>query len=751
MSTPPHPHSPVAPQAYCSAYNGGKVLDEKGMFHHFVRQPGPNHELNGYWKFSNYKDDQGAYARGFATPEEILLAQDSGEESFDKITLTWLPGTSDPTNGKAITGTPAAHLETIYSERRVLGKSMSLRGCIPFYPLANDRNLRAYRAQRYFGQSGMQHRLPALPQAAQPSSPFDTTHLSSQSFANDSEVQLERAASPVQQLHPSTQTARENQLEPRVSGLTNEAPQSYPVVLTHVPENTRKSAKSTPYTRVPPLSTQQSNTIPTTAKLQKSAELPPIQTQKSVDKLSRQRSSKHPATLPIPGSGSFDPNAQSLAPLPLASRHISQYGNPFDQSQYQQRPHPPCVVSTSDSACSSPFHTASSSYTTSPRTSVSSMPDSLRVAYELSRTPRASLPTRVPLPQPPVDPALLATLFERPTFPLETQLHGHNHNAEANLPSSCPDVATEELHCTTDATGRSLASSVQNLEQSSTLNNPDRNVPVLKRTTASDLLQVEINRHIGRSRQVIVPIERIQSDSCTSRKVTNAAHKHDRSSGRITPLQEPPMGPYGNPYRRDLGKETTLPGALGDSNKAVLSKIDLNAEVLQPVDEAHLICTPPLTPNSSLTQSKNDYDLNDNDLPPKHYVEDLDPLETFLDPSDPFTTQPCMDCEQAGEHKWDCHIGLVKSTETLTILDYRDLTEATKRFDPGPFIGENWHVGPPKPPEPEDRAAQIMGMADVIRNEITFKDDPELHALPDELMILLWAMKTSTNVEVVQE
>jgi hypothetical protein len=82
-----------------------------------------------------------------------------------------------------------------------------------------------------------------------------------------------------------------------------------------------------------------------------------------------------------------------------------------------------------------------------------------------------------------------------------------------------------------------------------------------------------------------------------------------------------------------------------------------------------------------------------------------------------------------------------------TVLDYRTLADAVERFDPGPWTT---HFVPPDP-EPEDAATQIRGMAEVIRNEDSYRDDPELHSLPDELMMILWAFKTSDNVQVIDE
>jgi hypothetical protein len=86
-------------------------------------------------------------------------------------------------------------------------------------------------------------------------------------------------------------------------------------------------------------------------------------------------------------------------------------------------------------------------------------------------------------------------------------------------------------------------------------------------------------------------------------------------------------------------------------------------------------------------------------------------------------------------------------TQSPTTLEYRSLADAVELFDPGPWTT---HFNPIEP-EPEDADTQIRGMAKVIRNEDSYKDDGELHRLPDELMILLWAFKTSKGVQVINE
>lgn len=86
--------------------------------------------------------------------------------------------------------------------------------------------------------------------------------------------------------------------------------------------------------------------------------------------------------------------------------------------------------------------------------------------------------------------------------------------------------------------------------------------------------------------------------------------------------------------------------------------------------------------------------------------------------------------------------------KNLTMLDYRVLADCVKRFDPGPWTT---HQGPPPEPEREHPEDEIRGMADIIRNEDTYKNDADLCLLPDNLMILVWAIKTAPNIEVIDE
>ncbi|KAI4653134.1 uncharacterized protein J4E79_008647 [Alternaria viburni] len=127
------------------------------------------------------------------------------------------------------------------------------------------------------------------------------------------------------------------------------------------------------------------------------------------------------------------------------------------------------------------------------------------------------------------------------------------------------------------------------------------------------------------------------------------------------------------------------------------------------------------------------------------------PVETISEPWGSYMKGleqlPCVDCGEDEGHQLDCNLGSITPMQNLTVLDYRTLADAVEQFDPGPWTT---HFVPPEP-EPEDAATQMRGMAAVIRNEDSYKQDAELHGLPDDLMMMLWAFKTSDNVQVINE
>lgn len=135
------------------------------------------HIRNGYWRFCTYDDDRRAYNRGLASPEAVLIAQDVGDGVYDDIMLRWVPGELDSGN-KPTVGTAAAHLETIYNERRIVGKPLSFRGSVPLYPISTDKELLNYRLMRYGTQRGVRINTAVASPAQQASSSNTTLPLS---------------------------------------------------------------------------------------------------------------------------------------------------------------------------------------------------------------------------------------------------------------------------------------------------------------------------------------------------------------------------------------------------------------------------------------------------------------------------------------------------------------------------------------------------------------------------------------------
>lgn len=139
---------------YHSAYRG-PIFSPDGTFDHFARRCDEAHLQNGYWKFAAIDDDRRAYERGMDKPEDVLRAQDVRDGAHDDIMLRWVPGKLDETNSKPLVGTAAAHLETIYNERKLLGMSLSFQGRVPIYPISKDTKLTNYRLTRYGIQKGI--------------------------------------------------------------------------------------------------------------------------------------------------------------------------------------------------------------------------------------------------------------------------------------------------------------------------------------------------------------------------------------------------------------------------------------------------------------------------------------------------------------------------------------------------------------------------------------------------------------------
>ncbi|KAF1361969.1 hypothetical protein EJ07DRAFT_153549 [Lizonia empirigonia] len=209
---------------YYSAH-GEPVWDSNGRFKHFARQCDPVHSTNGYWRFCTHDDDRRTYERGLNTPEAVLIAQDAGDGVYDDIMLRWVPGELDPGN-KSIVGTAAAHLETIYNERKLLGKPLSFRGRVPVYPISTDQRLVNYRLTRCGVQQGvLLETTLASPTLRRPEPEIDRLSNDDEQMSPHTTESLPRSASPAVASSLAVATAiNTNQLIKRLMASTS--PQS---------------------------------------------------------------------------------------------------------------------------------------------------------------------------------------------------------------------------------------------------------------------------------------------------------------------------------------------------------------------------------------------------------------------------------------------------------------------------------------------------------------------------------------------
>ncbi|RMZ69723.1 carbohydrate esterase family 1 [Pyrenophora seminiperda CCB06] len=99
---------------------------------------------------------------------------------------------------------------------------------------------------------------------------------------------------------------------------------------------------------------------------------------------------------------------------------------------------------------------------------------------------------------------------------------------------------------------------------------------------------------------------------------------------------------------------------------------------------------------------------------------------------------PCMACDQLTHHTPACPHANLAPKPRLTTSDLAFLAAAVQHFDPGPW---KEHFDQFPTPEPEDVETQLRGMAAVVRNEESYREDARLHGLPDRLMVLMWVFK----------
>jgi hypothetical protein len=144
--------STPSPNQYYSAYSGCAVY--RGQFTHFIRKPDQSHLDYGFWCFATSQDEFRAFGLGYHTPEDILIAVDSGErDNFTDISLLWVPGRVDPALRSQISGNAVQHIRVIYNMRLFLRKALSFQGRAPTYPM--NPKLKDYWSSRCIPASSL--------------------------------------------------------------------------------------------------------------------------------------------------------------------------------------------------------------------------------------------------------------------------------------------------------------------------------------------------------------------------------------------------------------------------------------------------------------------------------------------------------------------------------------------------------------------------------------------------------------------
>jgi len=145
----------------------------------------------------------------------------------------------------------------------------------------------------------------------------------------------------------------------------------------------------------------------------------------------------------------------------------------------------------------------------------------------------------------------------------------------------------------------------------------------------------------------------------------------------------------------------------------------------------------------------------------EHYAPNLDDIVAQTLPLS--ETWPCFFCGGTKNHNYDCYLEskflftpatcqcFTKCDDTdlppmkpLNKLQLEALAKEIKEADP-----ERWrlHRDPPSTEPTETAEEKIAGMAELIRSWDIYRDDPSLHCLPDSTLCMMWAMKTSPNIQ----
>ncbi|CAO2649645.1 Nn.00g070300.m01.CDS01 [Neocucurbitaria sp. VM-36] len=627
-SPPPRSQTTAAVSpAYHTAYSRGFVPGPDGQFDHFVRTVDEDHMQRGYWRFSTYEDDRMAYALGFWTPEDVLVAQDRTEESYNGISLRWVRGMNETNMKPPLVGSPAQHLQTLYEVRQVLGMPMSLRGQIPVYPISQDARLQQYWERKVHQQSLTLDPTPAL-------SPITRT------WKSNTESSLSQSQQPdLGPQHTNGSFYHDNSLADNSrhsKGFTGASGNS------GRPNTPRRPTVS-------PITPKRVLT-PVTGPIDTGHESLPTRQSPSGGRSNRPRSRQGQTPQLENPIGSSVVQQQVNAPAAIqfqssisaqSSRQALGSTYPADASGYQH-PSSYCV----SSVLSRPLSRDSTSAKRPPYVSHTDLESTLQLPSPYATSGFSNLPgnadqrtTHKPHLHAPIDPSQLRQQLECTASSDESQFNPSEEDTSSTLYPSVGSIGSANTQDNVQTTDRA-----------------------------------------------------------------SIAEAGSKSQEKLTPFSDE---------------------LVHDSKQKDIASAQASPETFEEFE------------GTSLHHQQ--YEKDDE-------IENL-PSNENQQASDIYSMLPCMDCGEDDGHKWDCHIGNIKPMDRLTALDYRNLAEAVERFDPGPWTT---HFNQFREAAPEDPEEQIRGMAEVIRNEDSYKNDTQLHGLSDDTMIMLWALKTSAGAEVIE-
>jgi hypothetical protein len=694
---------------YTSAYTD-IVYDKNGAFWHFSCTPNDMHREEGYWKFTTDEDMRRAYRSGFYTPEKLLLAVDSHYGTYEDINLRWMPGKNGPQFMGQMEGNAGYHLRVIYDIKKFLGGPVSFRGKTPRYPTSSSM-------EDYW-------RLTIPQESAHPSMtpPQETAHLSSmtpQPESSDHSLTM-----PQEDAGPSLATLQEHVYPSSMAlgeleDLSSMTPQESAQSLSTTPQpESLLPLLTMPQDAGPALATLQEHTYPSSVTLEE-LEHPSSTTLRELT---------DPPSMPPhePLDASSTPGQEFVA-LPnseSSSSTIRGASSPVPVSEAPTRLHEAQYGSQV-------VHSDEFTHRADPNIAASS-----------------EVPSETELPPiPSLSPSQSGSIIER-------------HNVQGALRPTIPMVEIGSNPIQASSSTYRLQSWVNEMQRAQINVNPLQILamalhlqPQAQALSHNDLNPSGFDLSLLAGNTALTHSQMNTESSAHSR----SSEANDQTSSRA-PFSTRNISQQLNEQRPSIGPSTvSYPASTEHSPASNSSDSTIHPTTSSAVARDTL---PELGTAEQLSRGVTR--VRETESPVDQGDEaKLSPAQPPSAPAtfDPYPGLACMDCGEESGHTHQCHIAskLTQSHDIQTtakhiadflpsrppnVLELRILADSTEFFDPGPWTT---HQGPPPEPTPEDRAEEIRAMAEIVRNEPSYRNNPALHSLPDGLMVTFWALTTSSE------